>query len=170
MPASTASRRALLAVAVVSLAILGGCLGQSGGQPSETAERSDCPDDRITPVPYPDPPAELTNESVRAFVADLERAYVYTHETGENVTRLAFDPEPDAVTRLADGWSVRVETGLSRYSCADGTFAVGDGYYTARYFLNESVVYRIREGGAGPVADPREHGTRLRVGNATGDR
>ena len=169
MSASALHRSVLLALAVVSLAVLGGCPAHLGAEWSGPETEADCPRERVTSIPYPDRPATLTNESVRAFVADLERAYVHSREAERDVTKVSFDPEPDDVTRLDDGWSVRIETGLSTYTCTDGGLAVGDGYYTARYFVNESAVYRVQEGGDGPVPDPRERGDRLRVANVTTD-
>lgn len=171
MPASALHRSVLLALAVVSVVALGGCLGHldSDSTGPETETETDCPKEQVTPVPYPDRPASLTNESVRAFVADLERAYVHTREADGEATDLSFDPEPDDVTRMEDGWSVRVETGIATYSCAGGNLAVGDGHYTARYFVNESAVYRAQDAGDGAVPDPRERGKRIRVGDETVD-
>lgn len=167
MPAPALQRSVLLALAVASLVVLGGCLAHFGVGSSSPETEADCPRERVTPVPYPDRPATLTNESVRAFVADLERAHVLTREAERDATKVSFDPEPDDVTRVDDGWSVRVETGLSTYTCTDGSLAVGDGYYTVRYFVNETAVYRVQDGGDGPVPEPREHGERIRVTNET---
>ena len=167
MPDHALHRSVLLALAVAALVVLGGCLGHFGAGSSSSGTEADCPRERVTSVPYPDRPATLTNESVRAFVADLERAHVLTREAEDDATKVSFDPGPDDVTRVDDGWSVRVETGLSTYACTDGSLAVGDGYYTARYFVNETAVYRVQEGGDGSVPDPREHGERIRVGNET---
>ena len=167
----TLHRSVLLLLVIVSLVALGGCLGQFGTEPTNPEDQNTCRDAQVTSVPYPDRPATLTNESVQGFIADLERAYIYNREADEgNVTDISFDPEPDDVTRLKDGWSVRLETGISEYRCVDGALSVGDGYYTARYFLNESAIYRAQDGGDGPVEDPRKYGTRIRTGNATSDR
>lgn len=166
----TLHRRGLLLLVIVPVVAFSGCLGQLGTTPTSTEDSNTCPDERVTPVPYPDRPATLTSDSVHAFITDLEQAYVYNREADEgNVTNISFDPEPDNVTRLDDGWVVRIETGVSEYSCTNGTLSVGDGYYTARYFLNESAIYRAQDGGDGPVGDPRKYGTKIRTSNATND-
>jgi hypothetical protein len=171
MPPLTLHRSVLLLLVIVSLVALGGCLSQFGTESTNPGDRNTCPDEQVTSVPYPDRPATLTNESVQAFIADLEQAYVYNREADEgNVTNISFDPEPDDVIQLEDGWSLRLETGISEYRCVDGSLSVGDGYYTARYFLNESAIYRAQNGGDGPVGDPRKYGTRIRTSNATNDR
>lgn len=140
---------------------LAGCVGQST-RPGQDA----CPDGEVTPIPYPDRPTTLTNESVHRFVADLERAYVYDRESESGtVVSISMDPEPDEVTKVDDGWAVRIETGFSKETCQDGARAVGDGYYTVRYFLNESHIYRAQDGGAGSAPDPREQGTRITTTN-----
>lgn len=164
MSAPPHRRTLLLVFVVLPLIIVSGCLGPL----KQTQPSGSCTEKRLTPAPYPDRPATLSTESVRTFVADLERAYVYAREASDgDVVNVSFDPEPDEVTRLEDGWSVRIETGFSQYTCLDGSLAVGDGYYTARYFLNESAIYRAQDGGAGPVADPREQGTRIHIANRT---
>ena len=163
MPSTRSSHRLVLAAAVLSLVVLGSCLAQS--EPSGEFDR--CRRDPVTAVPYPDRPASLTNESVRTFAANLEEAYVLDRKVRDNGTvEVSFDPQPDEVTELDDGWSVRIDTGLSVYTCTDGSLAVSDGAYVARYFINESAVYRS-DSGSRPVADPRERGVRIRPGNAT---
>ena len=113
---------------------LTGCLGQSTLSGQEA-----CPDGEMTPVSYPERPKSLTNKSVSRFVAELERAHIYSRESElGNVESISMDPQPDEVTQVDDGWIVRIETGFSKETCQDGNRAVGDGYYTARYLLNES--------------------------------
>ncbi|MFD1512700.1 hypothetical protein [Halomarina rubra] len=147
-----------LVLAVVALLLTSGCLGWSSAAP-----RDDCPDERVTAVPYPDRPATLTNETVRAFVADLEEAYTYgRHADGDHV-EVAFDPEPDRVDRTGEGWFVTVETAQSTRVCSNGTVGVSDGgERTIRYFVNDSAVFR--DLARSPGEDPREYGVRIRVG------
>lgn len=161
------NRRTLLqSSGTALLAGLAGCLSSapsstptltSSNTPTST-QAGNCPPERVTPLSYPERPVTLSNESVRTFAADLERAYVYSREGGPDVVDISFDPEPDEVTRVDDGWMVRIETSKSKEVCNDGSLGVGDAHYTARYFINESHIYRADEAFSGPVPDPREEG------------
>lgn len=156
---STYSRRTVCAVVLPVVATASGCLG---GQ--QSGDDTGCPPERVTSRPYPARPETLTEQSVREFVTELERAYVHHREArdGETVS-VSFDPEPDEVRRVDGGWSARIETGYSEEVCHDGALAVGDGYYVARYFVDEEAVYRAASGGADSPPDPREEGTRITV-------
>lgn len=63
------------------------------------------------------------------------------------------------VTETAAGYRVRLGAGFSETRCLDGATAVGDGYYAAAYFLNETTVRRVEtRGRVGSKLDP-ENGT-----------
>jgi len=162
VPSLLSGRRFPLAIAICVIVVLSGCLGQFASDEST----STCSEERLTPVPFPDRPASLTNDSVSAFVATLEEAYLYNQYAGdENITKITFDSEPDTVTRLDDGWLVRIESLFALYDCAGGALGVSDGHHSVSCFINESAVYR--EGGDSPGSDPRDGGIPIRVGNTT---
>ena len=154
-------RGVIIWLMAVSLVLAGGC--QSDGSSRTTSSRCS---ETVTPVPYPERPATLTNDSVRPFVADLERAYQSLRAApDENITNVTFDPTPDTVTATDDGWLVRIESGYVVYDCAGGGLGVTDGYLYVTYFVNKSAVYRAQGDETG--IDPRVDGTGIQVSNSS---
>jgi hypothetical protein len=152
------SRREYLSVlGVVATGMAAGCLGTRG--PPEH-----CPAETITPIEYPERPETLTEESVSSFVAEVERAYMYRDYANDDYVYVGFDPTPDEVRQVDDGWEARIETSLSGYACDEGEMGHGDGAYTAYYYLNETSVYRI-DNTKTESPDPRANGTKLPVGD-----
>lgn len=150
-------RRLLVALVCCSLVTVGGCLGVG----ESTKTESNCPDERVTPVPYPDRPATLTNDSVGTFVSDVERAYLNGEYADGNTTSVGVDLDPDRVNRTDDGWVVTVESLFSTHHCVDGSLGVSDGTHRVQYFVNESAVFRLEHGRANET--PRGDGMALRL-------
>jgi hypothetical protein len=153
-------RRALLRSAMVALC--GGLTGCLGGSDEADSRSQKCAQSPVTPVSYPDRPESLTNQTVTGYATELERAYQY-RRAGNDTVEIHLGRAAASVNRTETGSLVQMEFGLSVYTCTDGVRSVGDGYYSVRYFINETAVYRAQRGGSGDVPDPREHGERIRV-------
>ena len=144
-------KRIFRVVLLVSLIVCSGCLGQS----------EECPKP-VTPSSYPEWPDTLTNQSVSSFVSDIERTYIHNRAvSASRLTNISFNPIPDNITRLDDGYLVRFSTGYTVTACKDGSLSDGVAAYSARYFINDSVVYRVEMDGPNDPALPREQGTQL---------
>ena len=144
--------RILTLVAVLAVA---GCLTAAGPATDGTA------DDRTptaTARPLPERPASLTAESATRFVVAYEQAYAWNEMRTPNTTDLNLEPVTSWANESRDGYRVHVEVGVSHYQRAEGGGEmVGDGYYTAVYFVNDSALFRARAGGAArPGPDPRD--------------
>lgn len=97
---------------------------------------------------YPSPPSQVTEQTAGEFAAEF-------HETSElnalalqheeyNDTILSHDisSEVTSTSQRSGGYEVTLETHVSYQSSA----GIASGFETHTYFLNESVVYRTRDG------------------------
>ncbi len=146
-------------LAVLLVLVLGGCLSAGGAGTADGHTPTE------TPRPLPDRPDSLTNESAKEFVVAYERAHAWNAIRNPNTTDLTLNAVTTRVNESGDGYRVHVEMGLSHYQRVDGGKTVGDGYYTAVYFVNDSALLRAQAGGeVRPGPDPR-NGTVLEVGD-----
>lgn len=144
----------LLAVSVALVVVTAGCVGvptppsQPGTTtgPTTTTTPPGSTTAQPTTKPLPEPPDEVTRESVTAFAVEREEAVVYNREIPGN-DRVVVNCEVRSANRTDDGFRVRVGCGISTYDYHpdEDVTAHGDGFSRAVYVVNESGVWRSEE-------------------------
>ena len=110
--------RALLLAALVLIA---GCAAApigDGGVPTPTgpcevdSQPTPNPSPDVEPVTYPDPPASVSSQAIRAYVTNFEERYLHNHELAQkgNVTYLETYVEDISVARHGAVYVVRLDS------------------------------------------------------------
>jgi hypothetical protein len=156
------TRHARHLVGVAVLVLVASCVGTPGVDPATTELRNDRGTDCPTAEDYeqrllPDRPEPFTNETV----ADFARAYEEARVWNENLDahhELGVSGQATVANRTDSGFVVIVSGGVTKHDCAAG-HSVADGFMSAAYFVNESVVVRANpDPGTVDAVDPRVDG------------
>lgn len=118
--------------------------------------------DDVSTAEYPGPPAELTAGSVRAWAVAFEEAYLRNEQLSRGTISFGASATVRNVTRVGDGYRVRVR---SRWYASSGAVATGTAsptvvhadspYYLTSYLVTERGARRASETGYdGPYPDP----------------
>lgn len=145
-------RRALIALLLAVCVLLAGC-ASSGG----TATESCPPPKNFSEKPLPEKPTTLTNETAVEFAVAYENATTWNENLDGQKTDLNVGASGEVLNRTETGYLVHVSGGFSTYSCSMGQTAVGDGFVSANYFVNNSTVLRL-EYPENRTVDPRDGG------------
>lgn len=151
----------LVAVGFALVMVLAGCTAgpttdAPTGTPTQPATPSPAIEVTITPKPLPEQPETLTRETVVSFVSNFELAYGWNRELTDDTVELTLSLQRAEVLEATDGgFVVHLEVGFTKTVRDDGGGMVGDGYYTANYFVNETTTRRAQAGGqVRPGPDP----------------
>lgn len=172
------SRRVLVAVLAGVLLLTAGCL-LAGQSPNEAAvsdpaisqlQVEQCPtapqSAAASPLDArsaPDRPADLNESAAVRYTENFERFYAWNTELRENTTDISIHVESSrVVNETRTGFVVNVEVGFSETRNRDGTETVGSGFYTATYFVNDSVVVRADAAGEHDRGVDLQSGTQIR--------
>lgn len=169
-------RRALPLVALAGLLVLAGCLSAVGpGSPTPaTPDGTDTPTphptpsgdcdaveqetvdpyrDDVEPSEFPEHPAELTAESVEAYVSAYETAYARNAALSEDSTEVNTLVEVENVTERNGTWVVDLVSRTNTWAqgtesgTATATVVHGDGARIhVRYHLTDEGLYRLELG------------------------
>lgn len=169
------SRRVLVAVLAGVLLLTAGCLlvGQSPNEASvpdpaiSQLQVEQCPtapqsaeESPLDARSAPDSPSDLNESSAISYTENFERFYAWNTELRENTTDISINVESSqVVNETRTGFIVNVEVGFSDTRNRSGTETVGSGFYTATYFINDSVVVRSE------AAGEHDRGVDLQSGN-----
>lgn len=100
---------------------------------------------------YPAKPDEINRSNVRKYVKAFERAYAWNRKYAPAQTDFHVNVNGINVEPRDDGYFVRVRE--IRISQSFGDNSVADDAWSARYFINESVVRRGEGHAGGPVSN-----------------
>lgn len=152
---------------------VGGCLDEDDGVDDfeldtdcETAERPDPDgperDEIVSPIEYPNRPDELTENALKTYVKDYERAYVRNElvdRHGEQLVRFEFSPGRTEIVEAGESYVLEVLYDYSDVIRVEGREAVGDAWNVgAGYAITPNGVRRTVDGSGDPP-DPRTDGT-----------
>lgn len=158
----------LLSLGLVLVLLVVGCLAGAPTGPATTdgPTTTDAPtsteESPLMPKPLPDQPEHPTRENVVEFVREYEQAYKWNQVLADESVDIAVNPVRAEILNSTDaGFVVHLEVGFSHTFRSDGAKMVGDGFYTANYFINKTTIRRAEAGGqVRPGPDPR-NGTTL---------
>lgn len=127
-------------VFLACLAVTGGCLGSAGPTATEVPDR--CADSHSTsPLPVPDPPASLTNETASSYVSNYTRVTTHNDLIDSNAdVSVGFSAR--VANRTRDGFVVVLKGGSSYRRCEPPT-ARATSDYEQTYFINDTVFVRV---------------------------
>ncbi|MFC7139704.1 hypothetical protein ACFQMA_07605 [Halosimplex aquaticum] len=109
--------------------------------------------------PYPDKPADLTEQRVTQYAKACENATVWNEEltgSGETPTQILVSMDEVMVSNRSTGWTVQLSYMVGVHS----PNRVGDSTGAAAYFVNESTTLRTVGAKADHgELDPRRNGS-----------
>lgn len=136
------------------IGLIGSILVGTSGCQGFPGQSDFCQYDTVTPIPTPEMPESLTQDSATEFVVEYERARYYQLEAGRQANA-SIRVTVEAANRTDEGWMITLGGGIGIETC-NGR---GHGPITTKYFLNDNAVYREERGGTS--VDPRNNGTRV---------
>ena len=156
--ANGVKRRAPTALLLALCVLFAGCASSGvGSGPTGTTTEGCPPPTNFSTRPLPEKPETLTNETAVAFAVEYEEATTWNDVRKSAEIDLSVDARGSVVNRTETGYVVHVTGGFSTYSCHDGARAVGDGFISANYFVNNTTVVRL-EYPDNRRTDPRTNG------------
>lgn len=151
-----------LSLGLVLMLVVTGCMaGTPTDQPTgdSTTPAEAVP---VTPKPLPDQPETLTSENVVQFATAYERAYTWNQELTTDTIKMTITPvRVERLNTTDAGYIVHLEVGFSHTFRSDGAKVVGDGFYTANYFINATTILRVQAGGQVRPGPSPQNGTTL---------
>lgn len=151
-----------LSFGLALMLVVTGCMAGTPTEQPTAATPTSTETVPVTPKPLPDQPENLTSENVVQFAKAYERAYTWNQEFTSDTIKMNVNPARAELLNTTDaGYIVHLEVGFSHTFRSDGAKVVGDGFYTANYFINETTILRVQAGGqVRPGPSPR-NGTTL---------
>lgn len=156
--------QAVVSVLLAVVIVLAGCTAGLSGSTSTSTPHGTVPpkpNPTVTPIAFPERPANFTAENVVNFTVEFEKAVVSHRAWTPNTTEFSIViKEARLMNRTDDEYVVHLEasSGQAKLVFVNGEWQEGEGHgiYTANYLINESVIRRIQTGGRpDPGPDPR---------------